>query len=110
MEGIRKARVFPEPVRAAPKTSLPVRRTGMDLAWTGVIVVKPISESARVVDSERSRVENGSRSDSVGLEGAFAGDRDVVESALEDECEGPGCSASTGLCFLVFCLLELVSA
>ena len=74
MEGMRKARVLPEPVRAAPKTSLPVRRTGMDLAWTGVIVDKPISESARVVDSERSKVENGGRSDSVGFEGAFVGD------------------------------------
>ena len=32
MEGMRKARVLPEPVRAAPRTSLPVRRTGIDLA------------------------------------------------------------------------------
>ena len=66
---MRKARVLPEPVRAAPRTSLPVRRTGMDFAWTGVIVVRPISESARVVDSERSRLENGGRLDSIGLEG-----------------------------------------
>lgn len=64
MEGMRKARVLPEPVRAAPRTSLPVRRTGMDLAWTGVIVVRPISERARLVGSERSRVENGDRADS----------------------------------------------
>ena len=62
--GMRKARVLPEPVRAAPRTSLPVRRTGMDFAWTGVIVVRPISESAREVDSERSRLENGVRPDS----------------------------------------------
>ena len=70
MAGMRKARVLPEPVRAAPRTSLPVRRTGIDFAWTGVIVVRPISESAREVDSERSRLENGGRPDSLGLEGA----------------------------------------
>ena len=103
MAGMRKARVLPEPVRAAPRTSLPVRRTGMDFAWTGVIVVRPISESAREVDSERSRLENGGRPDSVGS----------VESGLEDEFEGPGCSASSGswafLLFFPFFLLELVS-
>ena len=74
MAGMRKASVLPEPVRAAPRTSLPARRTGMDFAWTGVIVLRPISESAREVDSERSRVENGIRSDSEELEGAFVVD------------------------------------
>ena len=80
MAGRRKARVLPEPVRAAPKTSLPARRTGMDLAWMGVMVVMSISERARVVGVERSRVEKGSRPEaaagvgvgavgSVGLEG-----------------------------------------
>lgn len=93
----------------------------MDFAWTGVIEVRPISESAREVDSERSRLENGGRPDSVGLEGAFVVDwaeedeeGSFVESGLEDEFEGPGCSASAGswafLLFLLFFLLELVSA
>ena len=122
-EGMRKARVLPEPVRAAPRTSLPVRRTGIDLAWTGVIVARPISERARVVGSERSRVEKGSRPDSVGLETGFMGDlgeEDVdasfSRSGVEDEFEGPGCSASATwawaisfLLFLLFFLLELGS-
>ena len=61
MAGRRKARVLPEPVRAAPKTSLPARRTGMDLAWMGVMVSICMSVRARVVGVERSRVEKGSR-------------------------------------------------
>ena len=88
MEGMRKARVLPEPVRAAPSTSLPVRRTGMDFAWTGVIVVRPISERAREVGSERSRVEKGSRPDSVleDEETSFIGSglKDVFESLAWD--------------------------
>lgn len=83
---MRKARVFPEPVRAAPRTSFPARRTGMDLAWTGVIVVKPISERAREVGSERSKVENGSRADSVDdwgeVEGGFEGPASTTFSLL----------------------------
>ena len=74
MTGMRKAIVLPEPVRAAPRTSLPARREGIDFAWKGVIVLRPISESARKVSSERSRLENGIRSDSVELEGSFVVD------------------------------------
>eukprot|EP00959_Pyramimonas_sp_CCMP1952_P348078 7290710-Pyramimonas_sp.AAC.1 len=35
--GIKKANVFPEPVRAAPSRSRPASRVGMDLACTSVI-------------------------------------------------------------------------
>ena len=42
--GTRKARVFPEPVLAAPTRSFPSRRCGMALAWMPVMWVKPISE------------------------------------------------------------------
>ena len=80
-----------------------------------------------MVGSERSRVEKGSRPDSVGLETGFMGDlgeEDVdasfSRSGVEDEFEGPGCSASTGcwatwawaisfLLFLLFFLLEFGS-
>lgn len=41
--GIKKAKVFPDPVLAAPTKSLPSNKTGMDLAWISVIVVNPIS-------------------------------------------------------------------
>lgn len=73
--GIRNARVFPEPVCAAPRTSLPVSRTGMDLAWTGVIVVNPISARPFRVGSDRSNEENGGRSDGLLDEGSS---RDVL--------------------------------
>lgn len=69
MAGMRKASVLPEPVRAAPRTSLPERRMGMDLDWMGVMCVMPISVRARSVGWESSRVEKGMR------------------SALEDEAE-----------------------
>lgn len=62
MAGMRNARVLPDPVRAAPRTSFPARRTGMDLACTGVMVVMPISARARWVGWERSRVEKEIRS------------------------------------------------
>lgn len=42
--GIRKARVFPDPVTASTTTSLFLRNNGIVLACTGVISVKPISE------------------------------------------------------------------
>ena len=64
--GTRKARVFPDPVLAAPSTSFPAKSGGMALACTGVIVVNPISAIAFVVGSESSSVENGWRSWSVG--------------------------------------------
>lgn len=41
--GIRKAKVFPEPVLAAPTRSLPSNNGGIALACISVIVVKPIS-------------------------------------------------------------------
>ncbi len=62
MAGMRKARVLPEPVLAAPSTSFPARRGGIAFSWTGVIVLKPISFNALIVGSESSRSEKGLRS------------------------------------------------
>lgn len=59
--GIKNASVFPEPVRAAPRTSLPASSGGIALACTGVIVLNPIVSRARLVGSDRSREENGSQ-------------------------------------------------
>jgi len=59
--GMRKASVFPEPVRAAPRTSLPVRRTGIDFSCTAVMCVIPISSKPLLVASDRSRSANGRR-------------------------------------------------
>lgn len=63
MAGIKKARVFPEPVLAAPSTSLPASSGGIALSWIGVMCVKPISARALVVGSESSSSENGLRPD-----------------------------------------------
>lgn len=52
-------------MRAAPRTSLPASSTGIDLACTAVIVVIPISSSARVVGAERPSVENGTRAEAL---------------------------------------------
>ena len=38
--GMRNARVFPLPVRAAPRTSLPLREVGMLLDWISVMSTK----------------------------------------------------------------------
>ncbi|EWY84890.1 hypothetical protein FOYG_12248 [Fusarium oxysporum NRRL 32931] len=53
MTGIRKARVFPEPVLAAPRTSRPASEGGMPLLWISVILVNFISLMAFMVFSER---------------------------------------------------------
>ena len=58
---MRKARVFPDPVLAAPKTSFPASSDGMHFSWTGVMVVKLMSVRALVVGSDKSRVEKGFR-------------------------------------------------
>lgn len=60
--GMRKASVFPDPVRAAPNTSFPASKGGIAFACTGVIVLKPIASNALLVGSERDSVENGCRS------------------------------------------------
>jgi hypothetical protein len=78
--GIRNASVLPEPVLAAPRTSFPARRTGIDFACTGVIVVNSISARALLVCSERSSVENGSLSSSFFV--LFAG---VADIGVDDE-------------------------
>lgn len=60
MAGIRNARVFPEPVLAAPTRSLPSRSGGIALACISVIVVKPMSFTPISVASHTfpSREEN----------------------------------------------------
>jgi len=58
---MRKARVFPDPVLAAPKTSFPASSDGMHFSWTAVIVEKPMSARALVVGSDKSSMEKGFR-------------------------------------------------
>ena len=53
-----KANVFPEPVFAAPRTSLPFRMWGIDLAWISVQVSKPSSFIAFYVYSDRFKSAN----------------------------------------------------
>ncbi len=63
----------------------------MDFSWIWVMVVKPMSDRARVVGSERSRVEKGLRSDEGSL--GFEEEEGVeVEGEGEDE---EGLSAGT---------------
>jgi len=47
--GIRNAKVFPDPVLAAPKTSFPANKGGIALVCMGVIVERPMSAKALVV-------------------------------------------------------------
>eukprot|EP00755_Sulcionema_specki_P024479 Sspe_Gene.14994::Locus_5196_Transcript_2_2_Confidence_0.667_Length_4954::g.14994::m.14994 len=63
--GTTKASVFPLPVFACPKTSLPARSSGMLRRWISVMVVKPSLRSAP--DS------SGSRPSSANLTGRDAG-------------------------------------
>ncbi len=53
-----KANVFPEPVFAAPRTSLPFRMWGIDLAWISVQVSKPSSFIAFYVYSDKFKSSN----------------------------------------------------
>lgn len=50
--GIKNAKVFPEPVFAAPTKSRPSNNGGTDLAWISVSVVNPISSIPRNVNSQ----------------------------------------------------------
>lgn len=49
---MRKARVFPDPVLAAPTKSLPSNKGGIDLACISVNVLKPMSPIAFKVFSQ----------------------------------------------------------
>lgn len=75
MAGIRNARVFPDPVLAAPSTSFPASSGGIAFSCTGVIVLNPISSNAFMVFSERPSSEKGlrSRAPSGGAWGTGAG-------------------------------------
>lgn len=58
MHGMRKARVFPDPVLAAPMRSFPDRRGGMAIDWICVRRVNPSFDRAVWVGSERGRAVN----------------------------------------------------
>lgn len=96
MAGIKNAKVFPEPVRAAPSTSFPARRGGIDFSWTGVMVSKPISLRPFIVGSESSSVSKGTRSamPSCGTAVGAASDPDIEFFGAEksDLCSLPGCA------------------
>ncbi len=62
MAGMRNESVLPEPVCAAPSTSLPAMSGGMQRACTSVMVLKPMVSMALRVGSDRSSVEKGWRS------------------------------------------------
>ena len=47
--GIKKAKVLPEPVLAAPSTSLPFSAKGIAFIWIGVISVKKAAERPSAV-------------------------------------------------------------
>jgi len=77
--GIKNAKVFPDPVLAAPMTSLPANSGGIALACTGVIVEKPMVVNALVVGSESSRDEKGGLS---GVESSTTAEGTVTSSAV----------------------------
>lgn len=101
---MRNASVLPEPVRAAPKTSLPARSSGIDFACTGVIVVRPISARPCAVCGERSSVEKGRRSEGGGegtVDGGFGGDEVSFELVLASASTSASASASIGTAVVV---------
>jgi hypothetical protein len=53
-----KAKVLPEPVFAAPRTSRPLRMWGIDRAWISVQVSKLSSFNAFCVCSDRFKSAN----------------------------------------------------
>lgn len=100
MLGIKNAKVFPLPVRAAPNTSRPASRGGIVRAWTGVMRVIPIAAKPSSVFVDRSRELNevssrvvpvtvvcGGRSSLVC--GAGLEEPDDEEDALDILCAGP---------------------
>ncbi len=56
--GIKKPKVLPDPVFAAPKTSLPFNKWGIDLAWIWVILINFILLIASWVFSQIGSSEN----------------------------------------------------
>lgn len=69
--GIRKARVFPEPVAASTATSLKLHSRGIVAAWTGVQNLKPACDNASRTVSER---------------GGFRSEKRVTVNALPGFC------------------------
>ena len=87
---MRNARVFPDPVLAAPKTSFPASNTGIDFACTGVMVLNPISAIALLVCSESSSVENGSLASSWLF--------DISDAVMDAELDSAAMAIPRGVC------------
>jgi len=79
--GIKNASVFPEPVFAAPRTSLPVNSAGIPRRCISVIFVKPIVSNAFIVLSDRFSSANFCGSAPGNETSPPDGKSDVVESA-----------------------------
>ena len=56
--GIKKVCVFPEPVCDWPTTSLPCKIAGINFAWTGVGLVKPILVNAIMISGFKLNCPN----------------------------------------------------
>mmetsp|Transcript_7179 Transcript_7179/g.23388 ORF Transcript_7179/g.23388 Transcript_7179/m.23388 type:complete len:221 (-) Transcript_7179:36-698(-) len=64
--GITKAKVFPDPVRAAPRTSRPARACGMAACWMGFIVSNFAELRPRIVRAEMGSEANFASDPGVG--------------------------------------------
>ena len=88
MLGIKNAKVFPLPVRAAPSTSRPASRGGIVRAWTGVMRVMPIAAKPSRVFLDKSRELNEVSSRGVPVTVACGGRSSLVWGVgLEDPDE-----------------------
>mmetsp|Transcript_42123 Transcript_42123/g.70288 ORF Transcript_42123/g.70288 Transcript_42123/m.70288 type:complete len:222 (-) Transcript_42123:136-801(-) len=88
--GIKKAKVFPDPVRAAPSKSLPDSNVGMDLACTSVMNVNFISLIA---------LDEGSHSSNE------ANSFELI--TLSSAVSNPSPMSKSSLCFFAFFILEI---
>lgn len=106
--GTKNAIVFPLPVLAAPRTSLPASKGGIVLAWTSVMVSNPILLIASDVGGERLSVENDTRSYGAGasrvtLEELGVGSVEATASSVSDAL-----SSAAGAAFWVDALEDLL--
>jgi hypothetical protein len=53
--GTKNAKVFPEPVLAAPRMSLPANACGIEADWMAVMLVYALNSSPWSVDCERGK-------------------------------------------------------
>ena len=84
MAGIRKARVFPEPVLAEPRMSWPRRAGGIPLSCTQVNLVKPWEDRA---DFNWGLISRSEKRDSLKIPDSEAG---VVAGASDNFCTFTG--------------------